>query len=432
MQLFKIISKSIKVIRNEGTAGLLKVAKSKMKRFAPWMNKDLSVNAHIRSELRNSDLLSTLFIQSSTPRLNIVTDSLTKESFFGGVATSVLLSTLFAKKFNHTLRLISRSTLSKPHAYFQFLKMVGISPPEKVEFYSDHLREEGKNHFKLETSSNDIYIATSWWSSKAIQSANLKPYYFYLLQEAEPQFYNHGDLQLFCKNTLEDPKARYIVNTKLLHDYLIHHDYEQVKKHSTSFEPAFPLFSPSETSFKKKNKFRFFFYARPNHPRNLFLHGLQFLDTAISTGILSPDEWEFIFAGSDALPKIEFSAGVKPKNHGNMTWSEYAQLAGTVDLCFSLMYTPHPSYPPLDFAASGSVVLTNTCAGKESLPYSKNIICAEPTMPAMLEGFKTAVHLAKDPLQREQHFKENQISRDWESSFRETLEYMSKVIHKNG
>ena len=51
------------------------------------------------------------------------------------------------------------------------------------------------------------------------------------------------------------------------------------------------------------------------------------------------------------------------------------------------MDTPHPSYPPLDLAASGAVVVTNRHGRKTSLcQYSENIVCVDPTVEALKAG----------------------------------------------
>ncbi len=365
-------------------------------------------------------------IDSEEYRLNVVTDSTARESFFGGVATSVILATLFSNRYEIPLRIITRTSASNPKDYDAFLRLARIRRPKRVEFYSDYDRGSGRNHYKLETSEKDIFLSTSWWSSEAVRHVNLRHKFFYLLQEVELFFYPHGDDRLLCGRVLDNPNINYIINSKLLHDYYVNKGFADVAKRSIHFEPAFPeyMYSPGENSFKEKPKYRLFFYSRPRNPRNLYFTGLKCLDQALSLGIINRDEWEIVLAGS-GVPKIRFSNGVEPTILGQLGWADYLKFVNTIDLGFCLMYTPHPSYPPLDLASSGAVVLTNTYENKQALDqYSKNIICANLDDESMLKGFEVAIRLSKDMAQRRSNFLTNGIKRDWEMSLQPVLEYM--------
>jgi hypothetical protein len=95
---------------------------------------------------------------------------------------------------------------------------------------------------------------------------------------------------------------------------------------------------------------------------------------------------------------------------------------GTIDVGLSLMYTPHPSYPPLDLAASGAVVVTNKFANKTDLSqYSSNIICAELELGALVEAVRDGISLAENTELRRRNFLANGLGVDWEKSFEETL-----------
>ena len=61
---------------------------------------------------------------------------------------------------------------------------------------------------------------------------------------------------------------------------------------------------------------------------------------------------------------MELPGGVRPTVWSKLPWSKYAELVSTMDLGLCLMDTPHPSYPPLDLAAAGAVVVTNTHGSK--------------------------------------------------------------------
>ena len=63
------------------------------------------------------------------------------------------------------------------------------------------------------------------------------------------------------------------------------------------------------------------------------------------------------------------------------------------DILLSLMLSPHPSYPPLEMAASGGLVVTTCYEGKSAsqlASLSANIIATEPTLEAITAGLATA------------------------------------------
>jgi O-antigen biosynthesis protein len=107
---------------------------------------------------------------------------------------------------------------------------------------------------------------------------------------------------------------------------------------------------------------------------------------------------------------------------GNLGWREYGELVRGVDLGVSLMATPHPSYPPLDLAASGAAVLTNRFGLKQDLSeYSPNIICADLDTTSLLQGLRVARELALDDDARRIGYQGNRLQRSWEASLRHVL-----------
>lgn len=373
----------------------------------------------------NVHVIKTLKVQRDEPRLNIVLEALEKSSFFGGVATSLILATLFANKYEIPLRIITRSSPPIPRVYNSFLKLMDIPKPLKVEYFSDYDRGYDINFQRLEVSENDIFLSTSWSTSQVVKSINLRNTSFYILQEVESILYPNGDNQYMCESILQDPSIKYLLNSKMLADYYQKESFENVVKNSLIFEPAFPnhLYYPKTDAFHAKSKKKLFFYARPSHPQNLFYTGLKILDTALLHGVINKDEWEIYFAGND-VPKIAFSNGFEPKLLGQLDWAGYMEFIKSVDLAFSLMYTPHPSYIPLDVAASGGVVLTNKYDTKQSVSYSDNILCENLDLSSMMQGFTQAIELANDGPKRQKNYLNNKIEKSWENTFEETLNYM--------
>lgn len=388
-----------------------------------------TVNEIVRFKFPWIQPLATYLIpKPSISRVSLVTDSIGSGSLFGGVGTGLLFAAQLANRMDAKLRVVTRTEAPSPKNVLQILGAYGIELQHEIQFaFAPVSGDDGAEltdgvAARLDISPDEIFVTTSWWTTTAALSSIPRTSIIYLLQEDERMFYSFGEERVQCEQVLRTADIRFVVNTRLLFDHLISSGLAQLERNGLWFEPAFPksLFYPRQ--HEAGGKKRFFFYARPNNPRNLFHLGLEIIDRAINRGILDLSQWDIFLVGKD-IPKVMFGDGYLPTQYEGLNWGAYADLAGTIDLGLCLMCTPHPSYPPLDLAASGSVVVTNKFGNKQDLShYSRNIICADLNMDALLDALREGVALAKDKEARSQNFAANGLSRDWAQSFEHTLE----------
>jgi hypothetical protein len=355
-------------------------------------------------------------------RLNLVTDSINSGSLFGGVGTSLILSSLLARRWNAGLRIITRTQNSDKRNFEQVLGPNHISIPESVEFVFADIKHPA---VEIPVSDGDVFLTTSWWTTWSVKQAINPRKILYLLQEDERAFFPFGDDHLMASEVMQDPAIQVIVNSKMLADHLIAEGFETVRQTGLWFEPAWSqdvfFFNPLLPKARKN----FFFYARPNNIRNLFFRGIEVIEGAIVKGILNPSEWDFYFAGRE-IPNLTLN-GISPKRFENLAWADYGALVRKMDLGLCLMYTPHPSYPPLDMAASGAVAVTNRFGAKKNLDqYSENILCRDVGVESLIQGIAEGVQLASDPETRLKHYQNNHISRDWNASFEDVLRRLER------
>ncbi len=144
-------------------------------------------------------------------------------------------------------------------------------------------------------------------------------------------------------------------------------------------------------------------------------------------GALAPEEWDIYFVGRDLEP-ITLPGGVRPVLLENLDWADYQTLVRRIDVGLSLMYTPHPSYPPLDLAASGAVVVTNRYGPKTSLArYADDILCVEPSIEALAGGIAEAVRKARERGAR-RHAPANRLQHDWAAAFEPVLQNLAERL----
>jgi len=382
-----------------------------------------------RLRFPNIQALPTYLIpQPSLPRVSLLTDSIGSGSLFGGVGTALLFAAQLANRMNATLRIVTRTEAPLPKNASQILSAYGIQLRHEVQFAfvpvpSGAAEPEWADAQAtgLDIGADEIFVTTSWWTTAATLLSVPPASIIYLLQEDERMFYPFGEERAQCERILRNQDIRFVVNTRLLYDHLRANGMEQLDRNGCWFEPSFPKSLFHERQREPGGKKRFFFYARPYNPRNLFHIGLEIIDRAVTKGILDLDQWDIFLVGKD-IPNVTFGNGYAPKRCEGLNWEAYADLAGTIDLGLSLMYTPHPSYPPFDLAASGAVVVTNKFANKQDLSnYSRNIICAELNTDALVEALREGVALAEDNDARKRNFAANGLGADWTQSFEETL-----------
>jgi hypothetical protein len=356
-----------------------------------------------------------VFANASAPkRISMVTDSINSGSLFGGVGTALIFATLLARRMERPLRIITRSEPPTPANCRTVLEANGIAWQGDVEFvFSSRDTSNGR---LIDITPGDLFVTTSWWTTWATRESVDPASIVYLVQEDERRFYPEGDDSIRCAEILADPRVTCIVNSKPLFDYLF--DVPDTHAHAPSwFDPAFPAFlTPREDSPQGKRKF--IFYARPKNLRNLYYRGLEAIAGAIEGGVLDPAGWDFFFIGRDLQP-VSLPGGVRPALIENLGWHDYQRLLRSMDLGLSLMASPHSSYPPLDLAAAGAVVVTNTFGPeKQSLAqYSANIICSDPSLSTLIAGIAEGVALTADAKRRAANHRNSTFLTDWSAVF---------------
>lgn len=380
-----------------------------------------------RNFLVSNQVVPRLFTQESE-RINLLIDALTETSLYGGLATAVIFGIKLANKLQCPLRLITFNKNSDIAFVYAITKKHQIEPPLNCELVNFSYDKEVNKEKHLTVSSKDIFISTIWWTTVLAKDITAKQKHIWLVQEYEKIFYPNSDQQVIIDQLLSDSNVVPVVNTKILYDFFLGNAYSNIKEQGVYFEPAFPQVTTSKVSVVAEDKkYKLFFYSRPNTPRNLFLTGINLLNEAIKRRMIDKDEWNIYFAG-DNVGEISFDEYLYPKFLGKLNWDEYVNFVQEVDLGICLMYAPCPSYPPLDVAVAGGVVLTNQYKNKISLDhYSKNIICSELDIETLLSNLEIAIDLAKNKPQRQANVLQNKINKNWHDSFDPIL---NKVVEQ--
>lgn len=313
------------------------------------------------------------------PRLNLLLPTLEPNRTFGGARTALDLFEALAKSF--------------PRRRIVAFNPVSAAAMEGLDGYRLAGADEDPTDERLvvaaprgvETSlaigPDDAFLATFWttaelairlvrWQASAF-GRPVRPF-AYLVQDFEPGFYPWSAQSELARATYggEVPTIA-IVNSTLLRDFLAAEGIRFAREFT--FEPRLSagLGRLLEEPPRARER-RIVVYGRPETPRNAFpliVDGLR----AWAASDPKASDWTVVSAGRPH-PPVELGARLRLRSTGKLEQSAYGALLRESAVGVSLMVSPHPSYPPLEMAHLGMLVLTNRFASKDLSTWHENIV----------------------------------------------------------
>ncbi len=288
---------------------------------------------------------------------------------------------------------------------------------------------------------NDIFLATAWWTAQMARWANFligdKPI-IYLIQDFEPILYPASSEYALAEETYSFDHIP-IINSELLATYLVSSQVgcfsnpEHVRD-MLVFQPSLDREMFSYAPKTDDQRRRLLFYARPTlGVRNLFATGLAAIRAAIAEELLDPEEWNFVGMG-EQFPPHELGRGAWLECAPWLGFSDYARQLRSSDVLLSLMMSPHPSYPPLEMASCGGVVVTNTYANKTATTMariSENILAVDPSVSSIARALGDARARLVDGAARERAARMG-LPGSWSESFEAVLAPLTQRLIAHG
>jgi O-antigen biosynthesis protein len=233
------------------------------------------------------------------------------------------------------------------------------------------------NHY-FQLRQNDIFVATAWWSAHHALAALKKQEEFfgisarqfvYLIQDYESCFYPWSSRFMYCDATYRYPdKILPVFNTGILADFMTKKfDFKEYIVLDPGMNPGIAAHVRPNTPKKRQ----VLLYYRPHAERNCgdFLEAVV---EEITNNHPDFDDWQFLAIGED-VEQSQYYPGSRIKYLGRLTLAEYGDLISESALAISLMVSPHPSYPPLEMADGGVLVIANNYANKDLSLLHENI-----------------------------------------------------------
>ena len=310
------------------------------------------------------------------PRLNLLLPSLDEKHIFGGIATALSFFKALAAD-DTELRIILTDQSHPPLLDSASWKEWKILDGMQQDINGKVIVPMGDRWARsLAVRSNDRFIATGWWTAytllrlldwQASAFAKAKQSFIYLIQDFEPGFYPWSSRYLMALSTYQDPSPVIrVFNTRLLQEYFATYGLPAAQEYA--FDPQLnstlaaarqQLINAGASLNKEKI---LLLYGRPGTPRNGFelaCQGIQYWSSQDSQAA----DWQCVSVGESHAP-IPLANGRYINSLGKLDLATYADWLTRSAMGLSLMFSPHPSYPPLEMAAFGVRVITNTYANK--------------------------------------------------------------------
>lgn len=372
--------------------------------------------------------LAARVVAGRRPTLNVLLPSLQAQHLSGGPNTALNLAARLAER-GIPVRFLSTDLppADDPSILWNQLTRLtgGTAWRGNVEQAAAH--DSGN---PVDIGRDDRLLATAWWTLRqaADTLAQLRdPRPWYLIQDYEPGLYAWSSQYALARGTYDLDQLP-VVCGHLLFDHL---RTERVGRFADPdfaaralvFEPAIDrtLFHPEPKSLPTRRQL--LFYARPDAPRNLYELGLIALRQAVDRGAFRPPDWELSFMGDNLAP-VDLGHGAIIRQAPWAGYADYARMLRGCDVGLSLMLSPHTSYPPLEMAACGAAVVTNTFGVKTAqrlAGMSPGLIACEPDPESIARGLLTAAARSRRDSAGTVH-----VPATWEESFKDVLDGLSR------
>jgi hypothetical protein len=364
-------------------------------------------------------------------RVNILIPTIDLAHFFGGYIGKFNLARRLAERGRRVRVVTTDPVGTLPPSWRQDLEaysgLAGLFERVEVVF--------GRESPGIEVSRADRFIATTWWTAHLARHAltgREDERFLYLIQEYEPFTFAMGSMAALARESYGFPHNA-LFSTEFLRTWFRERGLGVYDggaaggdDSSAAFEHAITdVRPPALEELAQRRTRRLLFYARPEEhaSRNMFELGALALSRAVDEGILKGG-WELFGIGTVGSGRtMQLGGGTTLELVPRRNQAGYAEVLRHHDVGLALMYTPHPSLPPIEMAAAGMLTVTNTFETKtaEALAaISPNIVAAEPTLDGIVAGLREAVAGAGDGERRVRGADVN-WSRDWRESLDDAL-----------
>jgi O-antigen biosynthesis protein len=336
-------------------------------------------------------------IDGSGRTVHLLIPGISPSGVFGGVGTAVALAVLLADAGEQVQLVLTDygQTLDERAIRALILRHVDTDASTLERIRIAHAIHDDR---ELLLGTEDVFIATAWWTAFRAAAtidaheALTNRRFVYLVQDDETLFYPTSERQLMAERSYRLDVLP-LVNSRPLAIHLAA-AHALAADEGLVFAPIVAV--PTQQALRApEDVLRVVVYGRPSVGRNLFdasLRGIAMWEAQRRAHGLRPDV-EVVSVGEQE--QFRYRIGERMvRALGVLSWDAYLEVLASAHIGVSMMTSPHPSYPPLEMARSGMVVVTNRWGPKDLETLSTRFVSCDPDAA----GIAAALTVAEDRL----------------------------------
>jgi hypothetical protein len=263
-----------------------------------------------------------------------------KNPFFGGMMTILR----FADRFKQSENVANHFVITGADDPSPYRAMIEGAFPALAD---DVVSVVPSMHEVEKLSPTDACIATYWTTAYYQLLFNQTRRKFYFVQDYEPMFYPAGTAS---SQILTSYGFGYygIGNTPTISE-LYARDSGRPTEYFIPCVDTTIFYPPADQSYRSSDPYLLFFYGRPENTRNAFELGIA----ALKRLKQRMGRRVRIVAAGHGWNTVDYGVEGLIENRGLLKYEETADLYRKCAVGLAMMATPHPSYLPFEFMATG-------------------------------------------------------------------------------
>ncbi|MFO1133816.1 MAG: rhamnan synthesis F family protein [Rhodoblastus sp.] len=379
------------------------IAESRLKVFQPCLAAvDTETPPYARQQ-KETRLLAVYPSRNPRPRLNLLVPSVNPLQTFGGVATALRLFGEWADALGEGFdrRVIVTDAEIEPAGYATLPDYAPTAFAASHDLVARALVDASERGVgRLDLRARDVFVASAWWTARLIRNVEMerarifggaRPF-AYLIQDDEPHFYGWSSKYALAEATYRNGENIIaVINSEELY---------AVMTAKYAFRQAFCL--PYELNAEiarllspRPRERTILVYGRQTVHRNGFELICDALTRWQQSDPIRASRWDVVFLGESFVDELVYPVQ-NASIEGKVSLADYADRLGRASVGVSLMFSPHPSYPPLEMAQAGLIPIANSFPGKNLRARCDAIVALDdPTPENLAKAIEQAVARAE-------------------------------------
>jgi hypothetical protein len=228
----QIVKDTLFYLKEYGLRNLLRKIPIKLARSIRWTLSDVRNKYVVGKTKAVTSQISPIKIftySGALPRVNLVLDQ--NKELIAGTTTALILGIILAARLKFDLRIISSPEINT-RDFQELLAASGHNFVKNVEFIADNTAVP--NH-EIEVTDSDIFVTTSWQTTRKVIGSINEKNVIYLLQYDERKLCQSIETSGLCTDIFRNNGIRFIVRSQI-YNQLLSDGFANIQKQGSCYD----------------------------------------------------------------------------------------------------------------------------------------------------------------------------------------------------